>query len=61
MKDDVTSRMKLFLQVVAILVLFFIPAVIIHKGYHDISAIAQYYPDDFWRTLAKYLLANLAG
>ena len=61
MKDDVTNRIKDSLQVVAIMVMCLIVAVIAHKGFHDISAIAQYYPDDFWRTLAKYFLANLAG
>jgi hypothetical protein len=38
-----------------------ISAVIVHKAFHDVSALLQQYPDDFWRALAKYALNNLAG
>jgi hypothetical protein len=37
-------------------------AVIVHKGFVDISALAQQYSGgEFWTRLARYLLANLGG
>jgi hypothetical protein len=50
------------IQFVAILLLAAIWAMILHKGYGDISIIADRYSGaDFWRELARYFIGNLAG
>ena len=48
-------------QVVAIAVMLVIWAVIVSKGYTDISLLLLHESDDFWRALARYFLGNLAG
>lgn len=53
---------KTALQIVAILGLALIFAVILHKGYVDVSRLAhEYNGADFWGALARYLFKNLAG
>ena len=50
------------LQTLAILGLALIWAMVVHKGYADISVIAAKHSGvDFWRELAVYLIGNLAG
>ena len=35
---------------------------IAHKGFADVSVLAQKHPgDEFWRAFGQYLLRNLAG
>ena len=36
-------------------------ALLAHKGYLDVTAVAQQHPDDFWRALGRHLLRNLGG
>jgi len=50
------------LQVLAAFCIAGIFVVILHKGYRDISALAQNYTgNEFWFRLVRYLIANLAG
>lgn len=48
-------------QVLGILVMLVIVLVIAMKGFTDVSLIARESPDDFWRSLARYFLSNMAG
>jgi hypothetical protein len=49
-------------QVVAIAAGVLIYSMIVHKGYTDISALAQKHSGPvFWRELGRYFLGNLAG
>ena len=49
-------------QVVAIALLVLIFAMIAHKGYHDISRIAEKHSGkEFWVEMARYAIGNLAG
>ncbi len=34
---------------------------VVSKGIHDISGISQDNPGDFWRSLLRYIISNLAG
>jgi len=53
---------KTVLQVLAILMLAGIAAMLVHKGYADVSALAQANPGEgFWKALGRYMLRNLAG
>jgi len=53
---------KTVLQIVAIVLLALIVAVILHKGYADVSAISREHSGaDFWRALARHLFKNLSG
>lgn len=50
------------LQWAAIALLLLIFAVLLHKGYADVSRLAQEHSGaDFWRALARYVFKNLAG
>lgn len=50
------------LQVIAILLLAGIFAVLLHKGYSDVAAIARANGRDaFWPALLRYVFRNLAG
>ena len=50
------------LQVLAILCLAGIFAVLLHKGYSDVTAIARSTGrDEFWPALLRYVFRNLAG
>ena len=47
-------------QLLAIAMLALMGSVILHKGYHDIAALAQRYEGEaFWRMLGRYVIANL--
>lgn len=62
MSPRAEERFKTALQLLAILGLLLIGAVILHKAYVDVAALAaQHSGADFWRALARYLLRNLAG
>lgn len=53
---------KTALQIVAIVLLLMIFAVILHKGYGDISRLAREHSGaDFWRALARHIFKNLSG
>jgi hypothetical protein len=50
------------LQALAILLLVLMLSVILHKGFADVSALAQKHSGlEFWRALGRYLLANLGA
>ena len=56
------DRGKDLVQVLAIASLAALFAVIAHKGYADISLIADKHSgSQFWVAVARYLLANLAS
>ena len=48
-------------QALGILVMAVIVAVIATKGFTDISLIAHEAGGDFWRSLVRYFLSNMAG
>jgi len=53
---------KTVLQIVAIALLALIIAVILHKGYGDVSRLAsEHSGTDFWRALARHIFKNLSG
>lgn len=53
---------KTLLQALAVLGIVLIWLVIVHKGYVDVSALAQKHSGlEFWRALAVYLIRNLSG
>jgi hypothetical protein len=53
---------KTTLQVVGVMCGAFILSMIVHKGYVDVSALAQQHSGErFWLALARYFLRNLAG
>lgn len=56
------ERFKTVLQVIAILMLAGIVGMVLHKGYTDVSALADANRGpDFWGAFARYLFKNLAG
>lgn len=56
------ERFKTVLQVIAILMLAGIVAMVLHKGYADVSALQRAHGGaDFWGAFARYLFKNLAG
>ncbi len=53
---------KTVLQTVAIGLLVLIFAVILHKGYGDVSRLASEHSGaDLWRALARHIFKNLSG
>jgi hypothetical protein len=61
MRSELPSA-KTLLQVFSVFCMSFILATIFHKGYADISVIAQHHSGgEFWLALARYFLRNLAG
>ena len=49
-------------RAVAIGLLVLIIAVILHKGYGDVSRLASEHSGaDFWRALARHIFKNLSG
>ncbi|QJW85106.1 hypothetical protein HK414_21405 [Ramlibacter terrae] len=53
---------KTVLQVLAILMLAGICAMVLHKGYADVGALAKAHAGEgFWKALGRYLLRNPAG
>ena len=55
------TRGVMIRQVLGILVMLVIVIVIATKGFSDIRVIAREEPDDFWLSLTRYFLSNLAG
>jgi len=61
-KADATGAAKTALQVLAIAAGVLIYSMIIHKGYTDVSALAQKHSGaEFRRALLRYFIGNLAG
>ncbi|HZY16896.1 MAG TPA: hypothetical protein VFE82_00360 [Ramlibacter sp.] len=53
---------KTVLQVLAILALAGLVGMLLHKGYADVTALAQQHAGSgFWKALARYVFRNLAG
>jgi hypothetical protein len=53
---------KTVLQAMGIVGLVVIGAIVVHKGFVDISALArQHSGSDFWIALVRYLFKNVAG
>ena len=53
---------KTALQAVAVLCLVALFAMLLHKAFADVSALAQRHSgSDFWAALARQVLRNLAG
>ena len=53
---------KNLLQIVAIFCMILVWAIIVHKAYGTVSALAQKHSGvEFWLALARHLMANLAG
>jgi hypothetical protein len=49
-------------RILAVAVLVLIPAMIVHKAYADISALAaKHSGSEFWISLARYFIRNMAG
>jgi hypothetical protein len=61
MKKDPGELAKTFFQVLAILGLAGIVFMVLHKGFSDVIELARQHPDNFWASLARYLLRNLTG
>ena len=62
MGNRAEERFKTVLQVLAILMLAGIVAMVVHKGYADMTALAaENTGGNFWKALARYFLRNLAG
>jgi hypothetical protein len=50
------------LQIVAIFCMILVWAIILHKAYAVVSALAQKHSGvEFWLALARHMMANLAG
>jgi hypothetical protein len=61
-KSPAAGAGSALLQKVAIAVLVLLYSIILHKGYVDISALARKNSgQEFWVSLARYLIGNLAG
>ena len=62
MKDHAAGAGQRILQVLAILLLVAIFAVLLHKGYSDVTALARENGrGEFWPALLRYVFRNLAG
>lgn len=62
LKTNATEAAKSLMQIVAVVLLALLCSIILHKGYTDISALAQKHSGEkFWLALAQYLIGNLAG
>lgn len=56
------ERFKTVMQWLAIALLTLIIGIILHKGYVDVSHLAeQHSGGDFWRALARHIFRNLSG
>jgi len=61
-KADLAGAAKTALQVLGIAAGVLIYSMIIHKGYTDVSALAQKHSGaEFRRALLRYFIGNLAG
>lgn len=62
MPSRAEALFKTVLQWLAIALLALILGVILHKGYVDISRLAEAHSGtDFWRALARQVFKNLSG
>ena len=62
MSPHAEERFKTVMQWLAIALLALIIGIILHKGYVDVSRLAdQHSGGDFWRALARHLFKNLSG
>ena len=49
-------------KVVAVALLVLIHSMILHKGYTDVSALAQKHSgEQFWKALGRYVIGNIGG
>ena len=56
-----SSAIKTAGRVVAVLCLAGYFALLAHKAFADVAAVASAHPDDFWKALGRHLLRNLGG
>ena len=62
MSPQAEERFKTVMQWLAIALLALIIGIILHKGYVDVSQLAeQHTGGDFWRALARHFFKNLSG
>lgn len=62
MNSRSTGTAKALLQILAGVCALLLFSMIAHKGYVDVSALAQLHSGErFWLALARYFLRNLAG
>lgn len=62
MRSDSQGALKTLAQVAAIACMAVLCATILHKGYGDLSELAQQHSGEaFWRALAQYLLRNIGA
>ncbi len=62
MPSRAEALFKTVLQWLAIALLALILGVILHKGYVDVSRLAEAHSGaDFWRALARHIFKNLSG
>lgn len=62
MNSGIGNSITNLLQILAVCCMILIFSLILHKGYADISALAQKHSSgEFWLALARYLMRNLAG
>jgi hypothetical protein len=53
---------RMTLQWMAVAVLVVIYSMILHKGYTDISALAEKHSgEQFWKALGRYVIGNIGG
>ena len=56
------NSIKTLLQILAVLGTAVIVSMIVHKGFVDLSALAEKHSgEEFWRALARYFLRNIGG
>ena len=62
MTSEARTPLRTLSQVLAILALALLMSMIFHKGYHDISRLAEQHSGKaFWVALGQYFIGNLAG
>ncbi|MBL0918714.1 MAG: hypothetical protein IBJ14_08430 [Hydrogenophaga sp.] len=62
MRSDPDALFKTVLQAVAILLLIGLLAMVLHKGFADVSVVWERHSgSEFWIELGRYVLRNLAG
>jgi hypothetical protein len=60
-KRSLSDLLKTAAQVLAVFCIVAYFALLGHKAFVDISALAKAYPGDFWAALGRHLLRNLGG
>ncbi|MGA8005794.1 MAG: hypothetical protein WCA17_06820 [Burkholderiales bacterium] len=62
MDRDFGDSVRNVMQILAIVFLVFMFSVILHKGFADVSLIAELHSGtQFWIALARHFLGNLSG